>query len=229
MVRPRPIAVLLLALAWTTALRAIEPFEATYRLLYNGEPKGETRFSLHLESGDYRFRAVTRPLGDALDHQVLEASQGRLDGARPRPATYYYAVKERGRTRMVELIFDWGRAQLKVRDERGQENYALEPGAQDRLSYLLQAMALTEGPESEARFLRVGPMGAERLVLEKKREGFLDTPAGRFPTREILIRSGDGGSVRHLWLAANGNPLPLLLEQHQDDALVRMELVRIHR
>ncbi len=219
-----------LLLLLPAAAAALEPFEASYRLLHDGELKGETRFILRLHDSGYRFQAITRPAGEGTgDHQVLEASQGHFDGDRPEPDAYYYAVKENGRTRMAELFFDWEKMELTLRHDQGQEKYRLEEGTQDRLSYLLRAMALAAGPRAQAAFPRVGVEGTERLLLHEKRQQQLETPAGRFLAREVVITPEEGSARRHLWLAVREGWLPLLLERHRDDGVVRMELVRIHR
>jgi len=227
------LALILLLGLFPTLAGALEPFDASYRLLYNGELKGEARFSLRITDQGYRFKAVTRPAGAALsqqpDHEVLESSHGHFDGGHPEPDAYYYAVKSNGETRMVEIFFDWKKMELLLRGDESQERYRLEEGTQDRLSYLLRAMALADDLRAEAAFPRVASDGTERIVLHRKLRRYLDTPAGRFLGQEITISSGESRPTRHLWLAAKRGWLPLVLEHRDGDAVVRMELTRIHQ
>ncbi len=228
---------ILLGLLHATAVLALEDFEADYRLFYNGELKGEAHFSLRiLEQGkEYRFKATTRPAGkmadEATDHEVLESSHGHFDGSRPEPDNYYYAVKQAGKTHMVELFFDWKQRLLTLQQGEARQQYRLEEGAQDRLSYLLRAMALSAGLRAEASFPRVAPDGAERITLHKKLRKHLDTAAGRLLAQEVVIYSGSDRShpTRRLWLAVNRAWVPLLMEHDAGDGVVRMELLRLEK
>ena len=227
----------LLWLFHSAAVLALEDFEADYRLYFNGKLKGEAHFSLHLlEQGkEYRFKAITRPAGElagkAAGHEVVESSHGHFDGSRPEPDSYYYAVKQDGKTRMVELFFDWKQGLLTLRQEEKQQKYRLEEGAQDRLSYLLRAMALSAGLRAEASFPRVAPDGAERITLHKKLRKHLDTAAGRLLAQEVAIYSGDEHNhpTRRLWLAVHRAWVPLLMEQDAGEGVVRMELLRLEK
>jgi hypothetical protein len=216
------------------ACLALEAFEADYRLLYNDEAKGEAHFSLKIvdQGKGYSFKAVTRPLdASRQDHEVIEASHGHFDGTRPEPDSYYYAVHSQGSTQMTELFFDWQRKLLTLRSDDGQQKFRLEEGTQDRLSYLLRAMALSAGLRTEASFPRVAIDGADRLILHKRVRKHIDTPAGRYLAQEVAIYSGKKTAqpVRRLWLAVHKGWLPLAMEYHNGNGVVRMELTHMER
>lgn len=222
-------AATLLLLFLAQALPALEPFSASYQLLWNGEKKGETWFTLQSDGRSYSFESFTRPAGvpEQEPHEVLERSQGHFDGTRPEPDSYYYAVKTGRETDMVEVFFDWKQMLMTIRGNDGQERYKLEEGTQDRLSYLLRAMALAAGSRSEAAFPRVSIEGAEKISLEEKSRRYLSTPAGRFLAQEVTIRNENGSSVRHLWLAVKKGFMPVALEHRTTEGLIRMELTGI--
>lgn len=218
---------LLLLLAQTAA--ALEPFSASYQLLWNGVKKGDTYFTLQSGANGYDFESFTRPatLPEQGRHEVLERSQGHYDGTRPEPDSYYYAVKTDQGSEMVEIFFDWKQMTMTLRSDKSQEKYRLEEGTQDRLSYLLRAMALAADTRSEAAFPRVSVEGAERITLHEKSRRYLTTPAGRFLAQEVTITNENGSSVRRLWLAVKKGFMPLVMEHRNGDGLVRMELTGI--
>jgi hypothetical protein len=226
------IRLLLLLLLLSPAIspaRTLEPFAATYRLLLDGKLKGTTHFSLQTNEKGYSFESLTRPAPPPKrgHHEVLERSQGHFHGGHPQPDAYYYAVKTDRGTEMVEIFFDWKQKRMTLRSDRSQEQYRLETGTQDRLSYLLRAMALAAGHGNEATFPRISIEGAEHIVLRKKPKKHLTIPAGHFLVQELTIRSNNGQWPRKLWLAVREGYLPVALEHRTDQGLVRMELTRI--
>jgi hypothetical protein len=128
---------------------------------------------------------------------------------------------------MTEFFFDWKKMRLTLRSDDKQQKFLLEDGTQDRLSYLLRAMALLDSHQQEARFPRVSLEGSENIGLKKKLQKYISTPLGRMLAREISITSDKSGITRSLWLAAHRGGLPLLLIQQNDKGTVRMELVKI--
>ncbi len=222
---------LCLLLFLSRATLALEPFSAVYELSFNGEKKGETHFSLKLDDNGYSFEAFTQPVGPLAErdrkHEVLETSHGHFDNSRPEPDSYYYAVRSGSETLMTEFFFDWSKKQLTVRGDSQSQKFRLEEGTQDRLSYLLRAMALLDGSQREAQFPRVSLEGSERITLKRKLQKYISTPAGRFLAREISITSDKPGVSRFLWLASRQGGIPLLLIQENAKGKVRMELLKI--
>jgi hypothetical protein len=225
----RLLSLLLLFSPALSPARALEPFDATYRLLLDGQLKGITHFSLQANTESYSFESLTRPAPPPKQgrHEVLERSQGHFHGGHPQPDAYYYAVKTDQRTEMVEIFFDWKQKRMTLRSDQSQEQYRLETGTQDRLSYLLRAMALAAEHGNEATFPRISIEGTERIGLRKKPKKHLTTPAGHFLVQEIIIRGNKGQWPRKLWLAVREGYLPVALEHRTDQGLVRMELTRI--
>ncbi len=222
-----------LLLFLSPAALALEPFSAVYELSFNGEKKGETHFSLMLDGNGYSFEAFTQPVGALAEkdsrHEVLETSHGHFDHRRPEPDNYYYAVRSGSETLMTEFFFDWKRKQLTIREDSQSQKFRLEDGTQDRLSYLLRAMALLDGSQREAQFPRVSLEGSERITLKRELQKYISTPAGRFLAREISITSNKPEVSRSLWLAPRQGGIPLLLIQENSKGTVRMELLKIEK
>jgi hypothetical protein len=225
------LALLALSLSLPGASIALEAFNATYHLQFNHEIKGETQFNLLLKNNEYSFEAFTLPQGKlaALNskHEVLETSHGQLLSGRPVPDTYYYAVRNISGTQMLELFFDWKKQQLTLRGDKNQQKFKLENGSQDRLSYILRAMMLANSHQREVRFKQVSIAGTEELILKKKLQKYISTPAGRFLALEISIQSSKTQSSRSLWLAVKKDFIPLVLTKHTAKGPVRMALTKL--
>ncbi|HDK37803.1 MAG TPA: DUF3108 domain-containing protein [Thiolapillus brandeum] len=215
------------------AALALEPFSASYQLLLDNDKKGETQFNLLLTNNGYSFEAFTLPQGklSKIDskHEILETSHGHFNLGKPKPDTYYYAVRNASGTTMLEFFFNWKQKQLTLRGDKNQQKFALETGTQDRLSYILQAMALADSPLHTAYFKRVFLDGTENIILQKKLQKYISTPAGRFLALEIHIETSDGKDPRSLWLAVKQNFMPLLLVKNTRQGAVRMELTKIDK
>ena len=212
---------------------ALEAFSAIYELSFNGSKKGETHFSLILHKDGYSFEAFTQPAGQLAEqdskHEILETSHGHFDNGRPEPDTYYYALRSSSGTLMTEFFFDWKNMRLTLRSEEEQQKFILEDGTQDRLSYLLRAMALLDSKQQEARFPRVSLEGSENISLKRKLQKYISTPAGRFFAREVSITSDKPGVTRSLWLASQHGGIPLLLTRKNDKGTVQMKLLKIEK
>jgi len=217
---------LLAVLLFVSPSWALESFEATYQLLLDGEKKGDAHFSLQTDETGYSFESFTQPIQSLRQgrHEVLERSQGHFDGNRPEPDSYYFAIRTDQASEVVEIFFDWKQMRMALRSDQSRERYRLEEGTQDRLSYLLRAMALASEHGSEALFPRVSIEGSEKISLHKKLRKHLTTPAGRFLVQEITITGASGKSIRHLWLAVRKGFLPVALEHETDQGVARMEL-----
>lgn len=225
-------ALWLLALLPASAL-ALEPFSANYQLLFDGEKKGETQFSLLLPQAGYSFEVFTLPLGKLatidVKHEILESSHGHFKDGRPQPDTYYYAVRNASGTQMLEFFFDWKKKQLTLRGDKERQKFALESGTQDRLSYILRAMKLADSHQRIARFKRVSIEGTEEITLQKKLQKYISTPAGRFLAVEISVKTTGNKGSRSLWLAVKHGFIPLLLTKTTNKGHVRMELTKMDK
>ncbi len=223
---------LLLACNAVLAARSVQPFSADYRLLFNGEHVGNARFSLKLTPGNqYSFEAITHPAGkmavDNSQHEVLEASNGRLQSTIPVPDHYYTAVKTGQGTTTLEFFYDWQTMTLIRKDGNGQQKTKLRLHSQDRLSYLLRAMKLVNDHKNSIIVPLLTDRGTKHLSIRKKNRRHINTAAGRVLAMELELKYEKKPPVRSLWLSLDQNCLPVLLEQITDTGTVRMELLRI--
>ena len=215
-----------------TSTMGLEAFSARYRLSLDHQPKGETYFNLKLTgTNSYSLEAYTQPEKDiSLEdgtNEILESSRGYFDFSRVTPESYYYAVRKKTGTRILEFFFDWKNRQVLFRDQQVQEKFKLEEGAQDSLSYLLQAMILPAQAQREHKLPRLSVAGQQQFTLSKKLKRYISTPAGRYLAQQIEITVEGESKPRQLWLAVNKGYLPLLLEKPTPVGLVKMELMEI--
>lgn len=214
------------------AARSVQSFAASYRLLFNGEHVGDATFSLTLGADNhYNFEAFTQPAGkmaaDNTQHEVLEASMGRLQDEIPVPEHYYTAVKTSDSATMLEFFYDWQAMIVTRKGDNGQQKTELKAQSQDRLSYLLSAMKLAEKNKNSINVPLLTSTDTKQLSIRKKSRRHIDTAVGRVLAQELEIRFGKDTPERSLWLSLDQNYMPVLLEQKTDKGMVRMELKRI--
>lgn len=223
---------LLLASTTILAARSVQSFTADYRLLFNEEHVGDARFSLKLTADNqYSFEVLTRPAGkmaiENTQHEVLEASSGRLHGEIPVPDHYYTAVKTSEGTTMLELFYDWQAMTVTRKEDNGQQKTELKRHSQDRLSYLLSAMKLAENHKNSIIVPLLTSADTKQISIRKKSRRHINTAAGRILAQELELSYGKDSAHRSLWLSLDQSYLPVLLEQRTDKGIVRMELMRI--
>ncbi len=223
---------LFLLLLTSQNIHALTGFNATYQLSLNSEIKGTTQFNLRIDPGNnYSFEAFTEPAGAVPladgTNEVLESSHGHYTESKILPDSYYYALRKKSGTHMLELFFNWKKKNVLFRDAKIQEQYPLEENTQDHLSYLLQAMLLGASHLHELRFPQLNVTGLQKVTLSKKLQRFISTPAGRYLGLKIEITVENEPQPRILWLAPKQAYLPLLLERKSQAGLVRMELIKV--
>lgn len=203
--------------------------EASYRLLFNGEPVGDALFTLQLEDGNYRIDAFSVPAGKmahANGHEVLESSRGQAGAAGIRPLRFHHSVREDDRFALLDLAFDWERRRLTL--TRGDEvrTLALLPGTHDRLSYLLAGRELARAGEGLLALQVAGPDATEETVLEVTTSEDLDLPAAHYRAVKIRRVTPEQDETRALWYALAQCPLPVKVLHETTDSTVEMVLQR---
>lgn len=203
--------------------------EASYQLRFNDALVGHALFTLRTnpQSGSYRIEAFSVPAGkmaQADGHEVLEASTGRIDGARVRPAQFAFSVMDEGKLSVLSIEFDWAQQQLHLRDDKASSELTLLPNTQDRLSYLLLARQLALGGDVIRNLQIVTPQDTEQTGLELGEPASIEVPAGRYEAILVQRLAPVPGEVRRLWFNESVCPLPLRIEHPTGDNLVDMVL-----
>jgi hypothetical protein len=208
----------------------LQPYSASYRLLFDGEVVGDSFFRLKLMPGQgYRFEAYTLPIekGDPTQgHEILESSTGRLqeDGG-VRPNDYYFSVFDDGEASLLEFRFDWAAQALRLRSSDQNARLELLPDTQDRLSYLLALGRWLATQETETRFPIAQPGVTAVADFVRIDSSTIEVEAGRFETVHLL-RVDAGESIRReLWLELAPPHRLIALERHEPNGIARMELI----
>ena len=203
-------------------------YEASYQLLFNDAPVGEALFTLHVsDDGDYRIQAFTVPSGkmtQAEGHEVLESSQGTVNGDYIQPVHFRHSVMEDGELSLLDLAFDWENGAMVLSNGEESRQIALLPDTHDRLSYLLAAKRLAAAGEGLVTMQIAGPQATEASVLEAEPSIEIEVPAGRYQAVGIRRLTPESEEKRVLWYAPTDCPLPLKVIHETTDNTVDMVL-----
>ena len=219
---------LLAAPAW-----ALQSFDAEYRLLFNDEPVARAFFRLKVEdAGRYVFEAYTVPAGKVAaeheQHEILEASEGQYRDDALIPDSYFYSVRDPEGTRWFEQVFDWPRDALFLHSGEETQAARLEPGTQDRLSYLLRLVQAVAGGEQALSFAVAEPEYTRQLRFRNHAREALSLPAGKVEALGVDCFTNGEIPDRVIWIAPAWDHIPVLIERAVPDGRVRMELVLRH-
>ncbi len=219
---------LLSACTQTPELARAQRIEASYRLLYDGILVGHALFELAIDDdGGYQIEAFTTPAGEvgrAIDHEVLESSQGVIDIDGIRPSRYDHSVRQNGRLALVRLTFDWPQGALRLAGQDTSRLVGLLPDTHDRLSYLLVASTLAAAERGTAQIRVASSDATEVGLLELIGPADIEVPHGRYRAIGVRRATPDKDEWRELWFDTPTSPLPLLLLHHSGTNTVEMQL-----
>jgi hypothetical protein len=215
-------------------LASQQAFRATYLLLFNGELVGHAYLKLSVEADDrYRFEIFTLPAGrmDAEErHEILESSRGTLGAVSVRPERYDYSMRTSMATALFAQKFDWQAGKLLIRSDSEQTEVALEPGSQDRISYILLARQMAA--QKDAAALELAVVGLEATLkteLKPLPPRTVDTGIGPLEAVGIERSTAEQKYLRKLWFAPARDYVPVLIEQSWEKGEVRMVLETLGR
>lgn len=203
--------------------------DAVYRLLFNDDLVGHALFSLRIDrDGHYRIEAFTTPAGKIAEqpiNEVLEVSEGTVDGAGVYPSYFDHSVLLGDGYRHVRIDFDWETKALEVSHGDARQTLALLGGTQDRLSYLLAGAQLSRGASGDSQTIRLASLEAtEPAELKVIGHQTVSVPHGTFEATGIQRLSDEHQERREIWYAAESEPLPLQLLRQHDGNTIQMQL-----
>ena len=209
----------------------VEPrqIDAVYRLTFNDGLVGHALFSLSIErDGDYRVETFTTPAGKIASqaiNEVLEVSEGRLDGDAIQPRHFEHSVRLGEDYRRVRLAFDWKRQVLEASHGEARQTLALLADTQDRLSYLLAGAQLSRGETGDVRSIRLASLEAtEPAELQVMGRETISVPHGTFEATGIERLSDEQEEHREIWYTEEAAPLPLKVLRQHDGNTIEMQL-----
>lgn len=234
--RKRKGLIVFLGLALSSAAGAGDaprPFEALYTLVKAGLPIGKREISLkHRSEGGFLYQAESWPVGVVAlfkDDRIVERSHWVLNGETIRPLNYSYRQSGR-RKRDVSLEFDWDKLMVTNTIDTKPWQMDIPADAMDKLVYTLALMRdLKQGREELVYAIadggRLKSYRFERLGEEK-----VETPLGVFKAAHLKrIRKPGKKRQTHVWLAAELDYLPVVIEQDEKGSMYRMLLSTLSR
>lgn len=216
-------ACLLILPTLANAGASLKPEQATYTVSRDGKAIGMATYSLSANAdGSWTLRSQTRGtsgmaklLGlDVREDSTFTLRDGKLQGLR-----YHYeqdaAIKHKQRT----MDFDATAAQIRVRDNGKDFQYALVDGAIDR-SAVAVALGLALGAGETSITLPVAVR--DRIEIQQfsaRAKAPIEVPAGKFDATEI-DRTDSPGKVMKSWYAEGLLPVRVEQPQHDGSAIV---------
>jgi hypothetical protein len=222
-----------LLLAWWCALpvpaSAAAGYDARYRLLLDGDPVGQVVFRVRVAEDSYSVEAFTVPDGEmarsAPQHEVLEISEGTWRDGGPVPAEYVYHLRDSRGDHLFEQRFDWAAGKLHLSYEDASETTDLEPGTQDRLSYLLQLAQAVRADRAEFAFAVAEPEATVPMRFRALQREQLELAAGSAEAVGVDCFTAGETPDRTIWVVPAWQHIPGLIERAVPEGRVRMELV----
>ncbi|MDC8012056.1 DUF3108 domain-containing protein [Tahibacter soli] len=222
-------ALLLAALLPLAAHAAPKPFAATYNVIRNGKPVGETTMTLS-DRGDGTWTLTSQTKGTAgmarmLGLDVKEESNFRWKDGKPEGVAYDFKQDATFKSKQRHTDFDWKAGEVRVVDNKEQFRYPIRPGTMDRHAVgvaLVQALA-GEAKETTLIVATKDHLEDQRFTVAANEN--VKVPAGSYAARRI--DRVDVANKGRSWISADV-PAPVKIEQVQGDGgTIVMELVSI--
>ena len=208
---------LLLSLAAAALAEPLPRLKVTYELQRNGSAIADVTERLEYADGSYKLTETWKGRGlYALLGSARRVSQGRIADGVLRPREFF---DERSGRDTARAWFDWKRNVITMQYKGEKKTKGLEPGAQDRLSFLL-ALSLLPGRAQGASYQIADGKGVSHHRYELKERERIKTPAGEFDTVRVeRVRKPKDKDRVELWLAVEIGYIPVrLLDVEEDGA-----------
>jgi len=215
-------AVVLVALLCPCAARALpESFTAHFAMSAQGITIARSQWKLEPAGGDvFVYTTQSESVGIAKllrNEKVEERSRFSVSGSDLRPLGYHYLRSRGKRKREADVRFDWDGGQGLNTINGETWTMALEPGVQDKLSYMFAIMLAMEKQGSPPPSITLSDGGKVKtyqlaLIGHEQRE----TGLGKLETAHIKRSTADDPRVTHIWLAPSLGFLPVHIEHHED-------------
>ena len=204
------------------------PFEASYTLIKAGLSIGERQVSLKAEAGaQFLYQAESWPVGVLSlfkSDRIVERSHWTLAGDDIRPLSYSYRQSGR-RKRDVSLEFDWDKLEVTNTIDTKPWRMDIPVGAMDKLVYTLALMRDMKQGRKELVYAIADGGRLKSYRFEQLGEEQVETPLGVFKAAHLKrIRKPGKKRSTHVWLAAELDYLPVVIEQDEKGATYRMVL-----
>ncbi len=196
---------------------SLTPFTATYEVLRNGSPIGESTLSLRRDSdGHWRYRSTihaTHGLAALLGADMDAVSILRVNEGQPETLRYDYRFDAAFKHRRQQLEVDWNTRQVHNQvDGKHAYAYAAEPGMVESHSIPLALLTVLREGTREIDLPVAVKNRVEHQQFRVTGPVNVKVPAGQFQTLRVK-RVGDDKAFT-AWFDIRRFETPVKLSQH---------------
>ncbi|KGI77227.1 DUF3108 domain-containing protein [Oleiagrimonas soli] len=205
---------LVLTAGAASAASTPKPFTATYQVLRNGSPIGESTLQLRSDGANWVYTSRMRGtsgLASLLGASVDETSHFRWHDGHPEALSYDYRMQAAIKSRQREVHVDWSHDTVRVVDDGKTFDYAAKPGLVERHS---MPLALGYALESGANKVALPVAVKDRVEMQRYAvtgKSAVQVPAGRFDA--VRVDRTDDSKDFSAWYVPSRYPVPVKLAQ----------------
>jgi len=205
------------------ATAPLEPFQASFEVVFRGMNAGTSSLELTRDNGN-RWRYVSRNEARglfklALPGEIRQTSLFTLEDDWPRPLRYVADDGTKSTDKDISLEFDWPAGRVRGTAERKAVDLPLQAGLQDGMSVqiaLLRALAAGERPSG---FRLIDKDEIKEYVYVDEGRAPLRTVAGELDTVVWSSHRPSSDRVTRVWYAPSLGFLPVQAERKRGDRL----------
>lgn len=209
------------ATAGTATDSVLQPFAASYEVVYRGLDAGTARFELERDSeGRYTYASRSRARGLfrlLVGNDVLQTSTFRLTPQGVQPLHYRGDDGSSSTARDISYDFDWQARRVGGIEEDQPVDVELTEGIQDPMSVQIALMYDLLRGRQPAPYSLVDRNGLKTYAYTHEGTARLDSPLGELDT--VIYTSQRQGAKRknRIWLAPSLGFMPVQAEQTRED------------
>jgi hypothetical protein len=201
----------------------LEPFQASFEVVFRGMNAGTSSLELTRENGN-RWRYVSRNEARglfklALPGEVRQTSLFVLEDDRPRPLRYAADDGTKATDKDIALDFDWSAGRVRGTAERKSVDLPLQAGLQDGMSVQIALLRALAGGERPSGFRLIDKDEIKEYVYVDEGRATLRTVAGEVDTVVWSSHRPNSDRVTRVWYAPSLGFLPVQAERKRGDRL----------
>lgn len=210
-----------LALAAGAQAADLQPFTASYGVVFRGINAGSATLTLKQSSpGQWQYSSQLAARGIfriAMPGQANQRSELRLHDDHVQPLQYTAGGSDR--LKPQDLQFDWNAMRIKGTAAGNNVDTALEAGTQDDLSVQLALMHELNQGRMPSGFRIYNERGLNEYEYRREGTATIDTELGKLDT--VIYSSGRAGSDRitRYWCAPSLGNLPVRAQQKRGERI----------
>lgn len=185
---------------------SIEPFQATYQVIYNDKPFGTATSSLQKINNEwnYNFSATAGDFINASAQSIFQFNNENIQSSKYNRNTQFLFFKNQN-----SIQFDAQKMNITTQDNKKSYQYPLEKNVYDELNIELQIRDDLKHSQLKDEYLVAGTREIKSLQLIQEGSEEINTNAGQFQTLKITMKHDDANRETTFWLAPSLDYLPV--------------------